>query len=239
MATMNRIPLLTTPQSSRPRPSGRWEHGNGLGKPHGDVPHCLFTPVHYEAGYAYPLIVWLHPNGCQEDQLLEVMPGLSLRNYVAIAPRGLHLHKNSPGWPERGLWSEVERRVLASIRIAKREYHIDPDKVFLAGMREGGSAALQLGLYHPQRFAGVISLGGGLPLEPGGFSELFAARQLPLLVTHGRQDEHYSEGEACHDLRLLHAAGMALHVRQYPGGNDLDPQLLDDMNCWLMEVVSG
>ncbi len=22
--------------------------------------HCIFTPLHYERNYAYPLIVWLH-----------------------------------------------------------------------------------------------------------------------------------------------------------------------------------
>jgi hypothetical protein len=25
-----------------------------------DVPYATFAPIHYEEGYAYPLVVWLH-----------------------------------------------------------------------------------------------------------------------------------------------------------------------------------
>ena len=233
---MNRIPLLAKHQAPETRPD--LKRGSGRDKRHGDFKYCLFTPVHYEAAYAYPLVVWLHPNGSDQEQLLDVMPRLSLRNYLAIAPAGLHLEVDSPGWPREALWSEVERRVLASIEIASSEYHVAPDLVFLAGLRQGGSAALQLGLHHPQRFAGVISLGGGVPVGSSRFADLQAARDLPLLITHGRQAEHYPEPEACQDLRLLHAAGMALAVRQYPGGDQLDDQLLGDMNRWMMELVS-
>jgi phospholipase/carboxylesterase len=233
---MHRIPLLAGYHP--PEPRGDWKRGTGHDKPHGDFTYCLFTPVHYEPGYAYPLVVWLHPNGSHQEQLLDVMPRLSLRNYLAIAPRGLHLEENSPGWPSRGLWSEVERRVLASIEIASRDYHVAPDRVFLAGVREGGSAALQLGLDHPQRFAGVVSLGGGVPFGATRFTNLYAARSLPLLITHGRRAGHYGEGKACQDLRILHAAGMALAVRQYPDENQLDDQLLGDVNRWIMERVT-
>ena len=233
---MNRIPLVA--KHSLPKPRRGWKRRTGREKPHGDFNYSLFTPVHYEPGYAYPLIVWLHPNGGHQDQLLEVMPDLSLRNYLAIAPRGLHLETKSPGWPERTLWSEVERRVLASIEIACSEYHVARDHVFLAGLREGGSAALQLGLHHPQKFAGVVSLGGGAPFGGSRFTELYAARSLPLLITHGRQAGHYREAEACQDLRQMHAAGMSLSVRQYPGGDELDLQLLGDVNRWMMELVN-
>jgi phospholipase/carboxylesterase len=50
--------------------------------------HILVAPVHYEAGYSYPLFVWLHDSCCDERQLLRIMPQISLRNYVAVAPRG-------------------------------------------------------------------------------------------------------------------------------------------------------
>ncbi|MDR2170102.1 MAG: hypothetical protein LBP59_08170 [Planctomycetaceae bacterium] len=50
--------------------------------------HILVAPVHYEAGYSYPLFVWLHNFGNDERQLVRLMPQISLRNYVAVAPRG-------------------------------------------------------------------------------------------------------------------------------------------------------
>lgn len=51
-------------------------------------PHVLFSPLHYERGYAYPLLVWLHGAGGDERQVMRIMPMLSMRNYVAIAPQG-------------------------------------------------------------------------------------------------------------------------------------------------------
>ncbi|HTU26025.1 MAG TPA: hypothetical protein VMF30_11540 [Pirellulales bacterium] len=48
----------------------------------------LFAPLHYESNYAYPLIVWLHGPNDDERQLKRVMPFVSLRNYVAVGPRG-------------------------------------------------------------------------------------------------------------------------------------------------------
>lgn len=54
----------------------------------GRGPFSLFAPLHYEPNYAYPLLVWLHGPGESEQQLRRVMPSISLRNYVAVAPRG-------------------------------------------------------------------------------------------------------------------------------------------------------
>ena len=54
-----------------------------------DFAHALFAPMHYEPGYAYPLIVWLHGTGGDQRQLQRVMPLVSMRNYVAITPRGI------------------------------------------------------------------------------------------------------------------------------------------------------
>ena len=39
--------------------------------------------------------------------------------------------------------------------------------------------------------------------------------------------------------RLFHAAGMSVTLRQYPGGDDLNTQMLHDIDVWLMEQVTG
>jgi phospholipase/carboxylesterase len=51
--------------------------------------YVLFSPMHYEPGYAYPLLIWLHGPGNDERQIMKMMPLISMRNYVGIAPRGL------------------------------------------------------------------------------------------------------------------------------------------------------
>jgi hypothetical protein len=47
----------------------------------------VFAPLHYEPNYAYPLVVWLHAEGTDEQDLSRVIPRISMRNYVAVAPR--------------------------------------------------------------------------------------------------------------------------------------------------------
>src|SRR5688500_15821791 len=70
------------------------------------VTHTLFAPLHYEPNYAYPLVVWLHGPGDDERQLQRVMPLVSMRNYVAAAPRGVCR-------PQAGMagfaWQQTER----------------------------------------------------------------------------------------------------------------------------------
>lgn len=64
----------------------------------GRGPYSLFGPLHYEANYAYPLIVWLHGPGDDEHQLRRIMPAISLRNYVAVARNGRRFRRRSdPG----------------------------------------------------------------------------------------------------------------------------------------------
>lgn len=47
--------------------------------------HSFFVPLHYEANYAYPLVVWLHGPCDNHRQLRQVMPHVSMRNHVGVA----------------------------------------------------------------------------------------------------------------------------------------------------------
>ena len=47
--------------------------------------HCIFTPLHYERNYAYPLIVWLWPSAEGTNRLRQLMPAISERNYFGAS----------------------------------------------------------------------------------------------------------------------------------------------------------
>ena len=59
------------------------------------------------------------------------------------------------------------------------------------------------------------------------------------MVAQGRDSRTYPIRGLCDELRLYHAAGMSLTVRQYPCGQELTTQMLSDLNRWLMELVTG
>jgi phospholipase/carboxylesterase len=206
-------------------------------------PYTLFAPSHYTPGYGYPLLVWMHGPGDDERQLRRILPYLSTQDYVAVGPRGCC--PPDPGclgyqWPQSDASvGAAARRVLDCIDVACDRYHVDPDRVFLGGYQTGGTAALRLALRNPERFAGVISVGGPFPRGASPLAQLRRIRSLPILLAQGRDSELYPMHRACDEIRLFHVAAMRVTVRQYPCGDDMTTQMLSDMHEWLMEQISG
>lgn len=211
-----------------------------------DSRRAMFAPLHYESGYAYPLVVWLHsPGPNNEQQLLRVMPLISVRNYVAVAPRGFSARDADRAgfpcdWPQTDEHIfEAERRILAAIRAASRKYHIARHRVFLAGFHSGGTMAFRMAMDYPDRFAGVISLCGPFPRTRCPLRRLPDVRQLSVFLAVGRESTDFNPPAACDDLRLFHTAGISVSLRQYPCGQELIPQMLRDVDRWLIEQITS
>jgi phospholipase/carboxylesterase len=200
------------------------------------------APLCYEANYAYPLLVWLHSAGDNEQQLLRIMEHVSLRNYAAVGPRGVVAgpHEHAYGWTcELSAAEPAWRSVSESIGTACKQYHINRDRIFLAGLNDGGTMALRLALSQPESFAGAASIGGPFPMNCGALSRLAAVRDLPLLLMRGLESSTYGEEQLCEEIRLFHAARMSVHLRQYTCGDELIVPMLRDLDSWMMEQVTG
>jgi phospholipase/carboxylesterase len=209
-----------------------------------DAPHAyhLLAPIHYEANYAYPLLVWLHGAGDDQRQIRRIMPHVSLRNYVAVGPRGVVAESNGYTYcwsPELASPETAWRSVHAAIEIARQQYNVNPDRIFLAGLNDGGTMALRLALSEPELFAGAVSIGGAFPQNCAALSRLNAVRELPLLIMRGLESQDYSESQMCDEIRLFHAARLQVHMRQYTCSDDLIEPMLRDLDSWLMEQVTG
>ena len=241
---MNRIQHSTRPSKQTPTPSSaNIESGLFAALSH-DYPRVFFGPNHYERNYAYPLIVWLHAPGGDERQLVRVIPSISLRNYVAVAPRGFRSNgatceTEGLEWPQTpGHIQKAEYRVLDSIQAAAGRFHVAPSRVFLAGFDAGGTMAFRVAMNYPDRFTGVLSICGSFPTGHRPFGHLTQARQLPMFLVVGRDSREYPPVRACADLRLLHAAGMSITLRQYPCAQELTQQMLRDVDRWIMEQIA-
>jgi len=208
----------------------------------GEIPHALFAPMHYEENYGYPLVVWLHGPADDERQLLKIMPLVSLRNYAAIGPRGVRPAESGRGytWQDSATAATAAAgRVFDCLEIAGSKFNIDTSRVFLAGYDCGGTLALRIAMKHPRQFAGAISLGGPFPVGDSPLANIDEVRRLPLLIAQGSESEKYPEQKVCDELRLFHAAGMGVTLRQYPGDDYLCTQMLQDMDAWIMQQITG
>jgi len=265
------MPLSSLAPSDYPLTLSKHLHSDGCHTVAADracenlAPHCLFSPIHYETGYAYPLIVWLHGPGDNENQLRTVLPLVSMRNHIAIGPRATAKErapasghataaqckesgrKESPG---SGMtratyrWTQTREEIVKAaqciqncIEIATSRYHIHRDRIFIAGYDCGGTMALRIALENPQIFAGAISLGGCLPRGLNLLRRVNEARKLPLLIANTLNSRKYSPKQACEDLRLLHAGGFSLDLRQYPCGDELTTKMLSDLDQWILNRI--
>jgi phospholipase/carboxylesterase len=212
------------------------------GQPHqSGEPLSLFTPLHYEENYAYPLLVWLHSAGGDERQLSRVMPLVSMRNYVGLAVRGPAVGRERGfAWPQTAEGIDAaEQRILEAVETACERFHIHRQRIFLAGYQSGGTMAYRIALRNPARFAAAVSIGGPFPEGENPLARLSQLRKFPLLLAHCRDSQSYQVDRVCQELRLFHAAGLVATLRQYPCGDELTTQMLHDVDVWLMEQVTG
>lgn len=207
------------------------------------APHATFEPIHYERGYAYPLVVWLHGAASNEHELRQVMPLVSLRNYVAIAPRGPSADRRRGsryGWGQTSDdIEEAQSRIAHCVAHAQQRFNIHANRVFLVGYGSGGTMALRVAWNDPLAFAGVATINGPLPTRLRPLCRMNELRRVPCLLATSRDSREYPASDVCRDLRLLHAAGCTVALRQYPCGDELTSIMLSDLDRWLMDLVCG
>ncbi len=196
--------------------------------------------MHYEKNYAYPLIVWLHSNGQDATQIQTAMLEMSMRNYVGIAPQSA-IGNSATGyfWDQDAESIEMAHdAVAAAIDRACLRYNIAPQRIYLAGLRAGGTMAFRLAFERPDIFAGVMSINGPVPVEQAPLRDWSRCRQLPVFWAHGRGFEEFGQDQLCEQLKLLHIAGFSVTLRQYPRPDLLCGMTMSDMNRWVMENIS-
>lgn len=93
-------------------------------------PLSLFVPASYETEKSHALIVCLHGYGFTGEEYLERWRTRLGEEYLLACPT-----YPSGAWFTR----RAEEVVLETIREVRRRYHIDPDRIFLTGMSNGGS----------------------------------------------------------------------------------------------------
>lgn len=241
---MNRIELLHK-RLEDPTHATRDLQGLSFAAPvHWGGCHATFVPLHYEPNYAYPLLVWLHGAGKNEQQLRSVMPGISVRNYVGVAPRAPQASGDDQTAPLT--WRQTPEDILASecrvmecIEATMARFNIAAERIFLLGCDQGGTMALRIAMMYPGRFAGAVSIGGPFPRGNRPLARIRQTRQVQLLIAHARLSETYVEAAVCDDLRLLHSAGISITLRQYPTRDEITSRMLSDVDSWIMELVVG
>ena len=138
-----------------PRAEAELPRGISVQKLNG-IRYTLQLPPEYHHGRAYPVLFVLHDAGETPADMLKRWADLAGREgYILVAPH----------WQQaKGVgyaYSESEHdTVLKTLLDLRQRFHVDCDRVFLFGLGQGGNMAYDVGLSHPDLFAGVMPMAG-------------------------------------------------------------------------------
>ena len=156
---------------------------------------CLaHLPPQYDPYRKYPLVLSL-PGGIQTaeqnlqlwcgrfNEKLKIRQGHAMRNgYVVVS-----VDWREPGQLRWGYTGREHRVVLDALYHALRKFSIDSDRVFLSGHRDGGDGAYDIGISHPEHWAGVIGYSGKFGKYINKYWDNIHV-PLPLYCVNGQKD---------------------------------------------------
>ena len=189
---------------------------------------ALSVPLTYQPAKGYGLVVCLHGAGFTGEAYLERWQTRLGEDYVLACPT-----IPMGAWFTRG----AEELVLATIRSVQRRYHIDPDRIFLTGMSNGGIGAWVIGMHHAPQFAGIAPMASGLDDVLMPF--LANLRSTPIYIIHGAKDQvmpvELSRTITKELTRLGYPFVYREHDREHPmaGGHYFPREELPELVIWL------
>jgi predicted esterase len=158
-----------------------------------DFRYLVQLPPEYDPYRRYPVIVTLHGAGNDPLRQIEWWAGgfsqthdtrlgqATRRGFIVIAPYWTRPYQSSYEYSLREHGS-----VLLTLRDACRRFSIDTDRVFLSGHSMGGDAAWDIGLAHPDVWAGVLPVNARADKYIARYWE--NADKLPLYFVLGELD---------------------------------------------------
>ena len=187
----------------------------------------LYVPSTYEPTKAHALVLCLHGAGFTGDAYLERWQTRLDEGYLVACPT----------LPQGNWWTrEAADVVLATLRAVQSRYHVDPNRIFLTGMSNGGIGVYVVGSHYAPLFAGLAPMAGGLDEVLLPFLENL--RHTPVYLIHGTQDQvmpvELSRTIAQELTRLGYPFTYREHDRTHPvaGGHYFPREELPDLVGW-------
>jgi poly(3-hydroxybutyrate) depolymerase len=151
-----------------------------------EMEYALFVPSGYDKAKKAPLVVALHGLYSNPQQIIRY-PGLTdlaeKHGYIVAAPMGYNVR----GWygarimaganpnDPKNLSELSEKDVLNVLDIVRKDYAVDPDRVYLLGHSMGGGGVWHLALKYPDKWAALA------PIAP--------AKHIPVILVQGAKDK--------------------------------------------------
>jgi phospholipase/carboxylesterase len=202
-------------------------------------------------------VIWLHGLGADGHDFEPIVPELGLAATPAVrfvfphAPmRAVTINGGAVmrAWYDILSLEGVRREDDAGVRASQASVEaliaretsrgIPAARLVLAGFSQGGAIALQTGLRHAERLAGIMALSTYVPLASTLAAEASAAnRDVPIFMAHGRHDSLIPIERAMISREALRKAGYNVEWHDYPMEHAVCREEIDDIAAWLRRVL--
>ena len=142
-----------------------------------DYPYALFLPESLKQDEKIPLVVVLHGLGGSGANTIPAWVERLQKEFAVLCPT----------YPMGAWWARpAEEMVLGLIDQVREQYNIDSDRIFLTGLSNGAIGAYMIGMFYPDRFAGLIPIAGSI--TPRYMHFLVNLRNTPIYMIQGAHD---------------------------------------------------
>jgi len=200
-------------------------------------------------------IIWLHGLGADGNDFAPVVPELRLPEgairfvfpHAPVQPVTINGGMRMRAWydimdgadrreDERGV--RASQALIETLIGREKERGTKAQRLVLAGFSQGGAIALQTGLRHPERIAGIMALSTYVPVGEKLAAEASTAnRDVPIFMAHGSYDPIIPLVRAEQSRKLLESLGYPVEWREYGMPHSVCPEELTDIGAWLGKVL--
>ena len=191
------------------------------------LPYRLLKPKPYRKNRTYPLVVFLHGMGERgSDNLAQLDNGVSELfasdaaradfPAVVIAPQcpdgeDSQVASWSNWEPDKPAITVPTRLVLEIVEAVRKEFPIDPSRLYIGGLSMGGFGTWAIITENPDLFAAAFPICGG-----GDPAKAPRVAKLPLWVFHGAKDTVVDPDQSRRMVRAIQEAGGSPGFSEYP-----------------------
>lgn len=137
---------------------------------------------------------------------------------------------------EKGL--RTSQAAIEGLIEQEKSRGIAANRIVLAGFSQGCAIALQTGLRHPEKLAGLLCLSGYVPLHTTLMEERHKANhETPIFMAHGRGDQVIPIDRAEMSRDFLKALGHSVEWHEYTMQHSVCVEEIDDISAWLQRIL--
>jgi len=212
-------------------------------------PYSVYVPLGFDGSKRWPVILFLHGSGERGmDGLRSTQIGVAAA--IRANPGRVPAIVVFPQAPDETRWlGEPAEAAMAALEKSIAEFHGDRSRIYLAGLSMGGYGTYHLALAHPDAWAALVVVCGGLlphetttavqqsPLtmsasDPYAFTA-HALRHLPIRIFHGDADPVIPVSESRKMAEALKQEGADVSYVEFPGaGHNAWDRAYGDEALW-------